>query len=306
MKHSIPHDEHRVRRRVRGRRRCTLGALVVIAVSAVVFVSFRQPSVHIAVASRAPDAHPCNPGSPVVAPLLGVVHAVEPSPRDAPRVVAPDPNFIGTCNTAVITTAHVNEEIAAINNARRSEGLAMVKINAARFGHLSGREQVLVVTNLERIARHMTPVAALTTELDTEAANGTERSSDPTLHGWTLVGGKYVTAWASNWAGDLDALGADYIFMYDDSVGYNLNCPTIGASGCWAHRRNVLIAAPRGSICTGHGGRPELVMGAAVLPTSYKGRVGIGELFVTSCGGLPADTTFTWTSAQHELLAAPK
>jgi hypothetical protein len=221
--------------------------------------------------------------------------------RRTPQNVAPQPNVFSSCATATITTTCANEEIAAINNARSSEGIAPITIDVAHFVALTPAEQVFAITNLERSALGLPVVQALTAQLNAAAAPGTAKSADPSLVGWTLSGNKSVTSWASNWSGGLDALGSDYVWMYDDGVGFNVDCPTVATAGCWGHRHNVLIAAPTAASCATAGGAPELVMGVAVLPTSYKGSTGIGEIFATNCGGLPSDVTFTWAQAERVL-----
>jgi hypothetical protein len=223
------------------------------------------------------------------------------SPKVVLQNVEPDPNFLAICTSPSVSVSCVGSEIQAINNARQLEGVAPVVVNLSALSGLSNPEQILAITNLERTARGLAPAVALTTQLDTAAAGGAISSTDPSLSGWTLFGGKAVTAWASNWAGGLDVLGADYLFMYDDGVGYNVDCPIASASGCWGHRKNVLVAGPSAASCTGKGGRPELLMGAAVLPASYQGTTGIGELLVDSCGGLPTDTIVTWRQIRREL-----
>jgi hypothetical protein len=223
--------------------------------------------------------------------------------RITPHNVAPQPNVFSSCSSATISATCASQEIAAINNARSSEGIAPISIDVTRFVQLTPAEQVFAITNLERSALGLPVAAALTAQLNAAAAPGTAKSADPALIGWTLAGGKPVTSWASNWAGGLDALGSDYVWMYDDGVGYNVDCPTAASAGCWGHRHNVLIPGATTASCAKAGGAPELVMGVAVLPTSYKGSTGIGEIFATNCGGLPSDATFTWAQAQHDLLS---
>jgi hypothetical protein len=212
---------------------------------------------------------------------------------------APLPNFLLACSVDLNTTACRNQEVHAIDNARRSEALPAIGINLTAFDRLSAAQQLFVITNLERTTRQLAPVGAMTSQLNNEAARGAANSTDPPLEGWTLTGGKAVTSWVSNWAGGLSVLGADYFWMYDDGVGFNAGCTTTTSSGCWAHRDNMLVAKAPVSSCTGIGDKPELLMGAAVDPWSYRGATSIAQLIVRSCGGLPSDTTFTWASARR-------
>ena len=224
--------------------------------------------------------------------------------------IPPDPNFLRLCTPTSILPACLRDEIIAINNARRSQGLSSLRINIAGFISLTSAQQVFTIINLERTARRLKAVGALTTQLNAVAQSGATQSTDPILRGWTLVGHKSVTSWASNWAGGLNVLGADYMWMYDDGVGFNIGCTATISSGCWNHEKNLLLASPTASSCRGIGGQPELVMGAAVLPSAYQGSTGLAELMVSNCGGFPTDVIFTWAAARKIIfvpsIARPK
>ena len=220
------------------------------------------------------------------------------------RNVAPRPNFLQACSISTDTTACRSQEILAINNARHIESLPSLRLNLGAFIRLSAAQQVFVITNLERVVRHLPPVDAMTSQLNTAAAKGVAESTDPQFRGWTLSGQKVVTSWVSNWSGGLSTLGADYFWMYDDGIGFNVACKSIKSPGCWAHRDNLLGAAPTKSSCANYGGRPELLMGAAVEPDAYRGATGIAQLLVSSCGGLPHDTTLRWSTVQSVVAIA--
>ena len=213
--------------------------------------------------------------------------------------VAPMPAFISSCASSLHSASCVNAEIEAINNARFEERLAAVRVNQTAFVRLSPTDQVFAATNLERIARGLAPVNALSKGLDAAARLGAARSVDPRLSTWSLPGGRPVLAWAANWAGGLDALQSDYLWMYDDGVGDNVDCRTASESGCWAHRTNILIPSPTVAAC--HGAQPDLVMGVAIDPSGFYGSTGIAELLTASCGGLPSDATVRWTAVAHRI-----
>ena len=221
-----------------------------------------------------------------------------------PKNIAPSPDFLSSCTSASISASCLSSELAAINNARQAEGVVPITISLSGFTSLTPAEQVLALTDLERTARGLAPVAALTAELDNVAAAGSSASVDPSLAGWTLTGNKEVTAWASNWAGGLDVLGADYLWMYDDGVGYNVDCPNATSPGCWGHRDNVLFAAPTAASCAANNGQATLLMGASVISNAYHGGSGIAEIVVRSCGGTPSDAGFTWRAAKRILFPA--
>jgi hypothetical protein len=200
-----------------------------------------------------------------------------------------------------LTTSCLNEELRAIDNAHKREGLPALGFNLDAFKSLSAAEQLFVITDVERTARDLPPVRGLTSQLNREAAQGANSGNDPALSSWTLDGNHPVTAWVSNWAGGLGVLGADYFWMYDDGVGFNAACITITSPGCWAHRNNVLIAESPASSCAGSSKTSTLLMGVADDTTGYHGTPSVAQLIVTSCGGLPPDTSFTWAAAKRLL-----
>lgn len=297
-------------------RRAPRPRAIAIAASALIsLASISGDVVGVAAASTVPTMHAtaiANLDKDAVTPSVARHQATRSRPkhvvtRAVLQNVAPSPDFLSSsCSSATVSVACVSEELAAIDNAQRSEGVAPITIDSATFAALSGPEQVFVTTNLERIAHGLVPVAALTAQLNLAAAGGVAASGDPSLNGWTLTGNKAVTSWASNWAGGLDVLGADYFWMYDDGVGFNIDCPTATAQGCWGHRNNVLLANPTAASCTTSGAKPTLAMGAALGATAYHGTPGIAELLVESCGGLPTDTTITWRTMQRRLATSAR
>jgi hypothetical protein len=219
----------------------------------------------------------------------------------APTVnIAPQPNFVSDCAPTSVTAACVAEAVAAINNARSYEHLGPMTLRVAAFLALSPNQQLFVVTNLERVSRGLLPATAMTGQLDTAAAQGAAGNTDPSLKGWTLTGGRPAVEWSSNWAGDLNAFGADYYWMYADGVGVNVDCKAIGGSGCWEHRENVLMASPTAAMCQGSGA-PVQLMGASFQAGGYQSTPSIAELYVGSCGALPSDVVFTWARAKQLL-----
>lgn len=215
--------------------------------------------------------------------------------------IAAQPSFVPNCSTHANSTGCIGLEVEAINNARAVEGLVPMRVSLSNFARLTGPEQILASTNLERMARGLTPVTALTKVLNAVAAKGAKNSTDPELDGQTLSDGASVLGWGSNWAGGLSVLEAQYIWIYDDGVGYNIDCANDASQGCWGHRYNVLVANPTSASCARIGGSPELLMGAALNPMGYHGSTSIAEIFVQSCGNLPADSTVTWQMVSHAL-----
>jgi hypothetical protein len=123
--------------------------------------------------------------------------------------------------------------VQAIDQARRAEGVAPLVL-PPYYDSVTVGQQLLVLTNLERVNRGLPGFAGLSVHLDTLAAIGASANDDPT--------GPPGTAWGSNWAGgEASAILADFDWMYDDGHGSpNMDCTKALAPGCWDHRRNVL------------------------------------------------------------------
>ncbi|MGO9958463.1 MAG: hypothetical protein ACLP50_21280 [Solirubrobacteraceae bacterium] len=156
-----------------------------------------------------------------------------------------------TCTDAVL---------AAIDAARAGEGVRPMRL-PGDYPTLNAAQQLLVVSNLERIDRGLAPAAGLSGSLDRRAWVGARSGNDPAL------APLYGNAAGSNWAGgDRSVLEADFAWMYDDGPGsHNIECAAPGQQGCWGHRDNIL--APY---------HEPVAMGAAVVGSSE------AELFVGS------------------------
>jgi hypothetical protein len=216
--------------------------------------------------------------------------------------VDPNPDFLGSCSATSQSYFCLGQEVEAIDNARAQEGLGPITFRLAAFRKLSTAQQLFTLTNLERTARNLPPVVALTAQLDAVAARGAAQSIDPSLSGWNLSGGKQAVAWNSNWAGGLSSLQANYYWMYADGPGLNIDCAKASDAGCWGHRNNILTAVT--TTCGTPSVLPQLVMGAANTAGSQYGPSD-AEILVQECGGLPSDTLFTWTAAERLLGISP-
>jgi hypothetical protein len=167
------------------------------------------------------------------------------------------------CGQAPVSLNCDEAALTDINTARAAEGIEPMVL-PTNYESLTQPEQLLVVTNLERIARGLTPAGGLSSGLDTAATAGAQDNTDPdppTINGDTL---------ASNWAGGIGSpLFADFFWMYDDGPGSpNLDCGSPSDPGCWVHRDNILYRFD-----------PPLGFGAAEL-TGSSGNSSITELFV--------------------------
>ncbi len=158
------------------------------------------------------------------------------------------------------------------------------------FASLTVPQQLLVVTNLERIDRGLTPVSGLAADLDAAAAQAAAADNDPMLNKFS------GDALASNWMGGIGSpLFADFVWMYDDGPGSdNAACPSAGASGCWGHRHNILYRFDS-----------PIAMGAGYDATSAYGP-SLTELFIggdtaTSPGQADALLSPTWSALAQPL-----
>jgi hypothetical protein len=123
--------------------------------------------------------------------------------------------------------------VQAIDQARAAEGVGRLTL-PPHYDGLTTADQLLVLTNLERVARGLPGFTRLSVSLDGLAYTAARSNSDPL--------GPTGTSWGSNWAGgEASALSADYDWMYNDGPGSpNVDCRSASVSGCWDHRRNIL------------------------------------------------------------------
>ena len=193
------------------------------------------------------------------------------------------------CSAAPLGASCVASALADINAARASEGVPpMVLPND--FTTLTVPEQLLVISDLERVDRGLIAVSGLSQGLDANAATAAAADDDPSADPW------YGNSESANWEGGYGSpLEADFVWMYDDGPGSgNVDCTSPGASGCWGHRHDILLAfdAP-------------VVMGAAEDASTAEGP-SMTELFVggdseTAAGDPDAPIAPTWAQITGSL-----
>ena len=201
---------------------------------------------------------------------------------DPAQNVVPSPSYWTLClQQGRDSQACIDQIVQAIDNARALEGVGPMAL-PADFASLTTEQQTFVVSNLERVDRGLPPVVGMVDELNTLASGAAAADADPYLPGWT-VGPFEVNGWSSIWAGDLNALAADYDWMYNDGWGpqgsYNLDCQMAGASGCWGHRHAILRSGSH--LITGVGSE---------MQSSW---MSIAQIFVSGSGTDPA-FTYSW------------
>jgi hypothetical protein len=206
------------------------------------------------------------------------------------RNVRATPGY-ATCWTSNTSAACISRELASINHARALEGVKPMVL-PRNFAKLSPARQTFVVTNLERTARGLRPFVALVRPLDSLAAHGARGRRDPALTSWR-IGSAEAWKYTSNWADDLNALAADYDYMYNDgyssSGGTNADCRTPRASGCWAHRENILTHYPK---------LPLLIAGVAEV---NDGSMQSSAMIMVGAKGRSPRSSYTWRAAKQQL-----
>jgi hypothetical protein len=253
----------------------------------------------------APYAGAAKVAAPAVAPAPAPAAASSPALENPSANVSPDPAYTFEAGqsygastslpcwqlgaSAWVPDASTPQceaaEIAATNDARAGEGVGAMRL-PSNFFSLTPEEQLFVVTDIERVGRGEPPVAGLSTVVNGYAQSGAASNSDPRFNFAAIPSSNW---WGSNVvSGALNALDANYTWMYEDGYGgYNVDCTSPGAAGCWGHRANVLTST--------HGGT--LVMGAGDVGQRTGLQV-LSELFVavSNPGDLPP-LYYTWADA---------
>ena len=203
---------------------------------------------------------------------------------DPAQNVPPSPAYWTLCLQQGPSSQQCTDTIVqAIDNARALEGVGPMVL-PSDFASLTAAQQTFVVSNLERVDRGLPPVAGMVDSLNTLASDAAANDADPMLSGWT-VGPFQVNGWSSIWAGDLNALAADYDWMYNDGWGpqgsYNLDCQSATASGCWGHRHAIL--RPGSNLITGVGAEQQSQW------------LSIAQILVSGSGSSYPEFTYSWS-----------
>jgi hypothetical protein len=204
--------------------------------------------------------------------------------------IAPRPNFMVPCvEQGAQSDACISESVAAIEHARRREGLPDPALHLPRgYRSLTRAEQLFVVINLERVDRGLRPIAGMVPSLDHAATLAAVAGVDPSP-AVAFLRGLGVHRYRSVFARDYGALAADYVWLYYDGFSsgamQNVFCAYPGAAGCWSHRAGILDPFD---------GLPLLLAGAGAAPGIY------GSTWMTAVltGGYGAAPRFVYTWRQ--------
>jgi hypothetical protein len=268
----------------RSRAFCSLPSLAVLTAIAVFTIWSTGPAGADASASRP------------AAPQTGIV-----LPKNPSRSLPPSPDFMGSssCARSGKGRACNREVLKAIAHARKVlEKMRGMSFSLTAYLKLTAPEQLFVTADLERTERGLPPATVLSRSLDRVAQVGARGDEDPPLNRVPdrLPGGGQVVGLGANWAGGwVNALGADYGWMFDDGPNSpNEDCTKQDQSGCWGHRDNILGTFSSKAEC---GGASALAMGAGYA-ARHNSRT---ELFAGVCGPAPTDVVLTWARAKSIL-----
>ena len=125
------------------------------------------------------------------------------------------PCWAGGAAGAANTTACHAQELAAINHQHALEHVAAITLPRT-FWTLTPALQIFVITNLERVSRGLKPVLGVNAQISGWAATAARHSADVSVGSWNLSNGTELQIFGSVWAGDLNSLDADFIWMYAD------------------------------------------------------------------------------------------
>jgi hypothetical protein len=204
----------------------------------------------------------------------GAQHLVFPAYDDAPRCVA----FL----------------LRSVDAARSSEGVVALSLPSNWYS-LTVPEQLFVLADVERVDRGLPPYLGLNRTLSAAAQAGARQRRDPLIARRFAVGHtRGAAAYGSTWASGYSALGADYVWMYEDGWGGtstpNTACTSPTAPGCWGHRDQLL--GSDGSYNPGVGlGCRNCEMGAGFAIVAGSGA--FTDLVERPAGRAPA-MYFTW------------
>jgi hypothetical protein len=227
----------------------------VVAVIAVVAGQLRTPAVIVGHGAHAalPIAGPVEPVAPVAnqvpakVPSSGgtVVTASTSTARRNPSAnIAENPSYPSICQTQPTGLTCENDAITALNNGRAAMGLGPYNLPPG-FTSLAPTAQLVVLSNLDRLAYGLTPITGQTAPLNQQAMTGVTNDTDPAgLLG--TIGNLFYQQWTANWAvGWSSSIYTYYEWMYDDGPGSgNIDCTALDTSGCWGHRADTLTNFP--------------------------------------------------------------
>ena len=206
----------------------------------------------------------------------------------------PNPDYPSFCAPAGVDVraACVGLALGALDQAGAAEGLPPLALPAT-IAAMPVAEQVFVVVDAERVARHLAPFVGMSVALDAEASRAAVSASLP-----ADPGGQYRAADEEWIGGAVNGLDVVDEWLYDDGPGSGVRaCGRSASSGCWADRRIVLD-----SLGVGSSGSAGLVMGVGFDPTgdtTAGDRGGTSLAAVFAAAVQPGPLAYTWAAARR-------
>jgi hypothetical protein len=187
------------------------------------------------------------------------------------------------CHTAPAAKSCIDAGVYYLDKARARAGLPPYAL-PADFPSLKPEQQLFILTNLDRVAYGLQPIAGLTAKLNHVAlVSGVWRADDPHLSNATDV-----SVWWPGWAGSFDNAPMAYeVLVWDDGLGStNPRCTPTDHSRCWGHRHSVLWK---------YGAHA--AMGAAAGRDLSRHQRGYAYLYVGGSSGYHPTYSYTWKQA---------
>ncbi|MHB8467450.1 MAG: cell wall-binding repeat-containing protein [Acidimicrobiales bacterium] len=229
-------------------------------------------------------------------PAVGVLSAVTARP-----VAAADgdgPSFLRVCSqeprTVDNSSSCIGAVVDAIDQARAGEGVGPMVLPDT-YPSLAPDAQLLTIINRERTDRGLVALVGTTSDLDAKAQSGADATADPPVSPPAYSNGRWQGT-STEAASLSQALGADYYWMYKDGWGgspdatFNLDCTSASSSGCWNHRRAILVAFDSTMV---------LSMGAALNPGAARGYPSWTTLLMGTTGR-PPNYSSRWSDISSE------
>ncbi len=222
------------------------------------------------------------------------------------------PNCWGTGNQQNNTLGCFNQVESATEYARAhiEPGIGQM-FNSNQLANLTTMpvsEQLLIISNMERIQRGLPAIAGVTQQLSNVAQYQANSFTDdvPGSMPNLLTGGVGFTWGGANWGDCNNAFDCNYEWAYDDGPGgTNLLCQNGNFSGCWGHRditlTNAQVLYSNGSSTCPNS--KSIWMGAAYSSTASAANGSVDEVIYCATG-TPTDVTLTWGSALAQLNGA--
>jgi hypothetical protein len=191
---------------------------------------------------------------------------------------------VRACQAAPAGASCQAAALADLDAARAAEGIGPMQL-PGDFGSLTIPQQLLVLSNLERVDRGLAPVIGLSGPLDQDATTAAQQDRDP------IPSNFYGREATSNWEGGYPSpFEADFVWMYDDGLrSGNIDCTASNQSGCWGHRHDIMWTFDS-----------PVVMGAGTATAGYFGasetELFVGGDYATGPGQPDAPLDPTWAA----------